>query len=245
VGEACDPQYPNTSLLLRTETGRGHVLLDCGFTTPHRYFKECTEAEDLQALWISHFHGDHFFGVPLLLLRFWEMGRRDSLTLIGPAGIERKVSAAMDLAYPNCRARLSFPVVFQEVSTSRPLTVAGLGWRAAASEHSGPALAVCVTDGKKTLFYSGDGRATPGTLALAQGCDLIVHEAFRLTEETPGHGSILGSLSFAREAGVRNLALLHVNRDDRGKHLEAIRMLINQATDLNVLLPEPGDSIIL
>jgi ribonuclease Z len=243
VGEACDPLYPNTSLLLKNEMNQGRVLLDCGFTTPHRYFQTCTDPEELQALWISHFHGDHFFGVPLLLLRFWEMGRREPLTILGPPGLENKICQAMDLAYPNFRARLHFPMLFQEVEPGRDCEAAGLRWAAAKIDHSEPALAVRIADQEKSLFYSGDGRPTPETRALAAGCDLALHEAFRVSGDTPGHGNVQACIDFARHCKVKALALLHVNRDERAHRLAEIEALIAETAEPHILLPEPGSRI--
>ena len=99
VGEACDEEHPNTSLLVTTSKG-GSFLLDCGFTTPHIYFGLHRQVDELDAVWISHFHGDHFFGIPLLLLRFWEMGREKRLIIAGQDGVKEKVHSAMELAYP-------------------------------------------------------------------------------------------------------------------------------------------------
>jgi ribonuclease Z len=246
VGEACDPLCPNTSLLLRTEDGRGPALLDCGFTTPHLYFRTCTDSEELRALWISHFHGDHFFGVPLLLLRFWEMGRKDPLIILGPCGVQGKIEQAMDLAYPNFRPSLNYGLDFQEMESGSPTVEAGgLAWTAASSRHAAGALAIRVTDQRKSLFYSGDGRPTDETRILAAGCDVIVHEAFGLNKEAPDHGSIVDCLDFARQAGVKNLALLHINRHVRHNRRTEISKILDEAVDLNVFLPETGSSFVL
>jgi len=243
VGEACDPLYPNTSLLLKNEADQGLVLLDCGFTTPHRYFQYCSDPEELQALWISHFHGDHFFGAPLLLLRFWEMDRRGPLAILGPPGVEEKICQAMDLAYPSFRARLNFPLHFQGVEPGRACEAAGLTWVAAKIEHFEPALAVRIAARGKSLFYSGDGRPTPETLALASGCDLAVHEAFRLSDASPGHGTIEACIDFAQKSGVTKLALIHINRTERTERLPDIQAIIARTAEPRILLPEPGSSI--
>jgi ribonuclease BN (tRNA processing enzyme) len=245
VGEACDPNHPNTSLLLKNPAGRGLVLLDCGFTTPHRYFKNCSDPEELQALWISHFHGDHFFGVPLLLLRFWEMGRTKPLHILGPEGVDEKICQAMDLAYPNFLARLNFRLDFQEVEPGRSHSAAGLTWNSAVSEHSERALSVRIEDKEKSLFYSGDGRPTLETQTLAVGCDLVVHEAFRLSDDTAGHGNVLACIDFAQKSGVKNLVLLHINRDERAARLGEIQEVIRKTVDMHIFLPAAGDGFVL
>ena len=248
VGEACDPLYPNTSLLIRSETaGQGReLLLDCGFTVPHYYFRLRPLAEDLDAIWISHFHGDHFFGVPLLLLRLWELDRRKPLYVLGPSGVKTKVRQALDLAYPNFAAKMHYPLLFREVEPGTQVEVAGYHWRTAAGLHSQRALALRVEDGDHALFYSGDGRPTPATEELAKGCGLAVHEAFRLAGETPGHGSVRGCLDFAARVGLPYLALLHIQREERLLARSGIEACLERsAPSCKVWLPEPGESFML
>ena len=62
----------------------------------------------------------------------------------------------------------------------------GFTWQAAENEHSQRSLAIRIDHGPKSLFYSGDGRPTRDTLALARHCQVIVHEAFHLGGATPG-----------------------------------------------------------
>ena len=92
VGEAFDENLGNTTVLVTTGSGKRkrQILLDCGFTGAHAFWKASQDPMDLDAIWVSHFHGDHFFGVPLVLLRFWEQGRTKALTLVGQMGIEEK-----------------------------------------------------------------------------------------------------------------------------------------------------------
>lgn len=245
VGEACDPDYPNTSLLVQAGAGHGHALLDCGFTTPHLYFKSGADARKLAVLWISHFHGDHFFGVPLLLLRLWEMERHGKLSVLGPAGVREKVTSALELSYPGFGERLGFAVDFVEVEPGLGVRAAGFTWRSALGEHTQRGLAVRIEDGDKSLFYSGDGRPTAETRELARGCDLVVHEAFRLAGETPGHGNLLGCLEFARAARIPRLALVHVQRHERDKLRQELERLRAAGLAADAFLPEPGETLVL
>ena len=129
VGEACDETTPNTSVWVETEADkrRSSVMLDCGFTVPPNYWKRTSDPEDLDALWISHFHGDHFFGVPALLLRFWEQKRTKPLAVIGQSGIEKTITQAMEFAYPRFLPKLTYPLQFHEIEPGQKLHVAGAG----------------------------------------------------------------------------------------------------------------------
>lgn len=247
VGEACDPQLPNTSILLQTGAGSNskEILLDCGFTTPHLYFNSCSDPEQLDALWISHFHGDHFFGVPLLLLRFWEMGRRKPLAVLGQKDVKEKVLEALELAFPGFARKLQFAVESFEIEPGKIIDKFNFQWRTAENDHSQRSLSLRIDAEGKSLFYSGDGRPTSDTLKLAAGCDLVIHEAFRVRENTPGHGSIRGCLDFGRHAGVKNLALVHVQREDRQKFREDILEMIAHSQNVTAFLPEPGEQFVI
>jgi ribonuclease Z len=145
------------------------------------------------------------------------------------------------LAYPGFLAKLMYPLEFVTAEAGRPIDVAGLLWRFALNQHGQPDLAVRIDDDDHAVFYSGDGLATPETLALASGCDLIVHEAFRMEQPIAGHGTVLQSVGFARGAGAKKLALVHVQRDERKARLRDIRTFAKEIHDLDVMLPEPGD----
>lgn len=249
VGEAFDERYPNTSILVCPDDSQdsGHVLLDCGFTAAAAYYVHCSVGADLNAVWVSHFHGDHFLGLPLLMLRFQEEGRTKPLLVVGQPGIEEKVWSAFDLAYPGFRPRLQYPVRFREAVPGQTVEILGARWSFAVNEHSvvTPCLAVRLDCRGKSFFYSGDGRPTPATAGLAANVDLLVHEAYGLEPDTPGHGGVPGCLELARNVGARRLALVHVSRRVRREREKDVRDMLAGAMGDQALLPEPGDVVAL
>jgi ribonuclease BN (tRNA processing enzyme) len=218
-------------------------MLDCGFNVPWRYWLQSKDPDELDGLYISHFHGDHFMGTPALLLRFWETKRRKPLAILGQHGIEDLVRSAMELAYPGFIRKLEFPLEFINVDIGRTYEVAGLCWRFARNEHSQQDFAVRIENGRKSLFYSGDGKPTPETLELARGADLVIHEAFHLDEEWAGHGTVQGCIRFANEAGASALALVHINRDERRNRIAEIRRVAESVEGLRVFVPEMEEVI--
>lgn len=245
VGEACDERYPNVSIWLRNraEGADRSILLECGFTVPPLYWRHVTDPNELDAVWISHFHGDHCFGVPAMLLRFWEMGRTRPLTVIGREGIESIIVSGMELAFPKFMSRFEYPLEFVEAAAGRDLHVVGHDWSFAENGHGQPDLAVKITDGNNSVFYSGDGAATPESLNLARSCGLVIHESYMLEEVTAGHATVRQNIEFAGKAGAGILALVHVKRDERRKRSEEILQLAASVRDIRVSLPEPGDMV--
>ena len=247
VGEACDGNQPNTSILLKTDAREtaGRILLDCGFSTPHQYLSLNPSAEELEILWISHFHGDHFLGAPLLLLWFWEMNRTKPLNIIGPPGVKVKIQQALDLAYPNLLSRLGYSLLFHEAIPEEQLHISDFTWKTAYNEHSQSCLSLRLEFQGKSIFYSGDGRSTTMTQSLAAGCDIIIHEAYGFENTVPGHGSISTCLDFTRNSGSKRLALVHMQRDVRKQALDVLKDLKKEYTEIEIMLPEKGTTISL
>ncbi len=246
VGEAFDETLPNTSLLVAGEGGDGRaaVLLDCGFTAAAAYFAcpalDAAERETgPDAVWISHFHGDHFFGLPYLLARWHEAGRTRPLAIRGGPGAAEKVAAAADLAYPNLRGKLGFALAVAEVVPGVPFTLAGFAAEAALTGHGAPCLALRLRVGERALYYGGDGGPTEACRELAQGCDVVVQEAYGIAAGVPGHGSVEEALALAREAGAGTLAVVHVRREVRRERGEEIRRRF-AGSGLAAVMPEPG-----
>jgi len=227
VGEAFDEKIPNTSMLVRTDIDGKPVslLLDCGYSVPPKLWQQEMQPDTLDGIWISHFHADHAFGLPALLVRFLEEQRKKDLCFLGQKGIESFVLKCLDLAYPNFFPRLGFSLRFEEVEPGKPLMAFGFSWSSAVSNHTQRDLALRLEAKGKTLFYSGDGRPTSETRSLAEGVDIIVHEA--------------------RTCRAKRLALVHIKRDIRRERFEEISKLARSVQEVEVIIPEPGDRIFI
>ena len=236
VGEAFDESLPNNSQLLEWDGCR--LLIDCGYAVPHALWRLYPDANYIDAVYISHRHADHYFGLPSYLLRLDEDGRRRPLVILCP---EKQVILEMiDYAYQGVLAKLAFEADIREVSTERPVEFQNSRMEFAVSSHPVKNFAVAVHAENKKYAYSGDGNFNKHTRQLYTGCSLLVHEAYALDQDVPGHARIGEVLQMAREQGVRKLALTHLQRDVRRKKRFEIEALIRDS-GLEVLIPEPGD----
>ena len=245
VGEAFDEELPNTSVEVVVEEAgfENTILFDCGFTAPPCFWKNSPDGDRLDAIWISHFHGDHFFGLPALLTRFRQMNRTKPLLIMGRRDAAEIVGQTLRLAYPSILEKLDYELRFVSVEPGQVVREAGVFWRSALSAHSVTNLAVRIEDGSKSVFYSGDGAWTEETLSLAQGADLAIHEAFRIDQEFPGHSTVSRCIDFARKAEVRRLALVHVERNERRLRRGDILQIMAKISDFEMFMPEPGDRL--
>ena len=240
VGETCDPANGNSSSIITTSNG-SRILLDCGFTVPHNYFRLVEEPARLDYVWISHFHGDHYCGLPLLFLRLWQMGRTEPLVIVGQKGIEEWVMNLLEMAYPTFSKKIGFPFEFHVVSPRATAHIAGLEWSTALTQHTQYNLGLLLKDGNKKLYYSGDGRANTRVRRLIRGCDFAIHESFSMVDTYPYHGSITSTLKLADEMEIGQVALVHLEHSLRNKEIDTIQRMVQDRP--STLLPVAGDRV--
>ncbi len=241
TGEACDTLHPNSSILVHAENVC--LLLDCGFTAAHCFFDECPKCEMLDSLWISHFHGDHFFGVPLLLLRFYQEGRRKPLTIMSGIRAEEKITALMELAYPGLLNKLPFALEYVKIIPGKKVRNGSVWWSSVNIDHAQPAFGVRIEIGGKSLYYSGDGKPTADSKELMENADLVIHEAFSLVEEQPGHGSVAQCLDLKRELHIPRMALIHLDRELRNQN--KLYTYLKKENESGLLLPKDRECVCL
>lgn len=87
-----------SALALAIDDSRRWYLIDCGEGTQHRLLSCRYTLMHLQAIFITHIHGDHIFGLPGLLTSASMQGRSEPLVICGPDGVERFVRQALACA---------------------------------------------------------------------------------------------------------------------------------------------------
>ncbi len=109
------------------------ILCDCGEGTQLRLMQAGTSASRVRAIFISHLHGDHIFGLPGLITSQHLLNRTEPLYLYGPVGLAKFIHAVNDIT----GHRISFPVVIQEFSEPQiPVQpLAGCSFSAAQLQH--------------------------------------------------------------------------------------------------------------
>ena len=239
VGEAFDENLPNNSQIL--DWGDCRLLIDCGYSVPQAFWKHHPDPEHLDAIYISHRHADHYFGLPSILVRLAEDGRRKPLTIFCAEGMKQTLLEMIDYAYLGVLSKIKFEIVFQEVRTDHPHEFRGSRWEFAVSSHPVKNFAIAVyADGRK-YAYSGDGNFNEHTRRLYDSCSLLVHEAYSFDDpEAPGHARIAEVVEMAVQQKVKRVALTHIQRKVRRTKLGEIKEFIKNFK-IDVIIPEPGD----
>ncbi len=95
---------------------KGHLfLIDCGEGTQLQLRKQRIKFARIKHIFISHLHGDHFFGLPGLISTFKLLGREAPLHIYGPEGIKQAMMLLLKLG----DSRINFPLHFHELTQTR------------------------------------------------------------------------------------------------------------------------------
>ena len=87
-----------SGLALVEETGKRWYLIDCGEATQHQLLRTPLSLHDLNAIFITHVHGDHCYGLPGLLASAGMAGRREPLEIIAPLAIEQWIADTLEMS---------------------------------------------------------------------------------------------------------------------------------------------------
>ncbi len=168
-----------TCLLLR---GAGEpLLIDCGASSLIAMKRAGIDPSDIGLVLLSHLHGDHFGGVPFLILDGQFSRRQRPLVIAGPPGVRARVEAAMEVLFPGSTGvTRRFAVSFVEIGERQPQRLGSATVTAFEVHHAcgAPPFALRVEYGGKVVTYSGDTEWTESLIAAARGADVFVCEAY-------------------------------------------------------------------
>jgi ribonuclease BN (tRNA processing enzyme) len=167
------------------------VLLDCGASSLIALKTLHIDPNAVDAIVLSHLHGDHFGGLPFLLLDAHLLGRRTRpLVIAGPPGTRARIDAALEVLFPrSTETAWHFDWEVREIVPGRPSKILGFAVETIEVEHSSgaPATAVRLGKGERVLAYSGDTQWTPALLSIGRGADLFIVECYEYARDVAYH----------------------------------------------------------
>lgn len=208
-------------------------LIDCGASSYLGLNQAGVAIAEVSTILITHFHGDHFAGVPFVVLDGLFRNRRTApLTLIGPPGIEARFGQLMAATFPGYLERLRpFSLQFREIAPGETITHADGRITARAALHDdavGPCLSYRVELGGRTLAVSGDTRWTEALPEIAAGADLFVCECYAVAGDMPVHLTYEVLAPKLATLTARRILLTHMGADMLAAGAE---IAVERATD--------------
>ena len=192
-------------------------LLDCGPTALLAMKRAGFDPARLNAIILSHLHGDHFGGIPFFFIdSLYRQPRSDPLTIGGPPNSEFKVRQLFQVMYGGAsQSRELPPTIFQTLHPGRSALVAGISVFPFLVPHQTDEISLGLRiayDGKQ-LLYSGDSPWTEILVEQARGVDLFLCECSYFNEQPGRHINYQVLSANLARLECRRLLLTHLGDD--------------------------------
>jgi len=207
-GTVADAHHENTYMVL--QGSQSSLLIDCAGGPMSRLDRANIDLETLDGLLVTHHHPDHIYGVPVLLLGLWLMGREKPFAIYGSKRALQVIPGMMRLMewqiWPDM-----FPVNYYEVPWEEKSLIIDHDEYAIYTspvQHLVPTIGVRIESKKtgKVLAYSSDTRPCGAVVRLAQDADILIHEG---NGPLAGHSTPVEAGEIAQLAGAKQLVLIH------------------------------------
>ena len=198
-----------------------NLLIDCGASSLPALKRLGISRDDIDLILITHFHGDHFAGLPFLLLDAQFTRRTRPLVIAGPDGIEMRLAQVMEALFENSsktKQRFDLSVIALEPEQTRTFgAVKVTPFPVIHGESGGPFLAYRIETEGRVIAYSADTEWTQALIRLGRDADLFIAEAYTYDKVVKNHLS-LGTLeAHLAEIKPKRLVLTHMSDDMLGR----------------------------
>ncbi len=193
------------------------VLIDCGASSMVALRKWGVDPNTIDAIFITHLHGDHFGGLPFLILDAQLVSRRTRpLTIAGPPGLRERLTRAMEVFFPGSSGiAQKFTLDVIELVPDVAVTVGAVSVLPMKVRHpcGAPPFAVRLTIDGKSVAYTGDTEWTEALIPVARDADLFIAEAYFHDRKIRFHLDLETLLAHMDRLRPRRLVLTHMSPD--------------------------------
>lgn len=190
-------------------------LIDCGATSMVAMAREGVNPDGIDAVFLTHLHGDHFAGLCFMLLKAaLEKSRDKSLDIAGPKGVEASIRRALEALFPGSgETEFPFEVRFHEHSAGETAEIRGVRVTPFTALHGSgmDCYSLRLEVAGRTIAYSGDTAWGDNVVAAGRGADLLIAESYFPDRVVGRHTSCFQLVENREAIGARRIVLTHMS----------------------------------
>ncbi|MCX7749350.1 MAG: MBL fold metallo-hydrolase [Clostridia bacterium] len=228
VGGALNTKFIGSSLLINES-----ILIDTPPSISTQFIKYGLDLKKLNNILISHLHGDHYFGLPFLLLEYMLVKRNRQLSIFGPEDLYNNTFELLKLAFPeadklklieNSMAQFSKITVYDILNFENNLSVQVIN----AKHNIKEAFGFLIYDSNKTIYYSSDTEMFDEIFTYIEKADAIIIDGTTKSFTLQGHIALSNIIEIANKFSNKSFYVTHRSDYDEEVHK-------------NIIFPKEGD----
>ena len=191
-------------------------MIECGASSLISMKRLGIDRNRIRSILFTHFHADHFGGLPFFLLDSQFFSKRtETLVIAGPHGLRNRFLQVMEAAFPgSSKTEQGFELVLRELQGDEPAEIDDIcvtPYLVNQGNPGGPFLTLRIEVEDRIIAYTGDTEWTGSIIRAATNADLFVAEAYFADKPVPLHLDLATLEKHLPAIGAKRVILTHMS----------------------------------
>lgn len=197
---------------------KSNFLIDCGASSLIGLKKHRVDLNSIQTILFTHFHADHFGGIPFFILDAQFFSKRiEPLTIVGPRGLCVWYERVLETSFPgSSKTKTKFDLEFVELEEKQPTRIGNIKVTSYLVSHGnpgGPFFSYRIECEDRIISYTGDTEWTESLVDAGYKADLFIAESYFYDKKVQLHSDYVTLIDNLHKITPKRLVLTHMSED--------------------------------